>query len=319
MRASCSSSSSACRSSPSSATPRPSLLHRPALAEAYPNDFALWVGTEVRDVRLAERLAGGRSLPRRLHGARARGAGLDHRRSPPAPRRRARRAARASPSASSRRIWCPCPPGTRPARSREFRDALAEVDASALFYHIIDARYRAGRGRGDFAEWIGGRPRPPRPGRAPRAHRPGRGQPRAHPRPPPQRADRRHRGGRRLMAQGSLAQARRLPRGRPARRGGLPLAHRRAAARPAARPRERLALRRALVETLNRLVPILNDLGVETPWEITIGGADFDQVEPRGGPGAGGHRAGHHRGHARPPARDRRRQRAAPPASTRTW
>ena len=35
-----------------------SLLHRPVLAEAYPNDFALWVGTEVRDVRLAERLAG---------------------------------------------------------------------------------------------------------------------------------------------------------------------------------------------------------------------------------------------------------------------
>ena len=35
-----------------------SLLHRPVLAEAYPNDFALWIGTEVRDVRLAERLAG---------------------------------------------------------------------------------------------------------------------------------------------------------------------------------------------------------------------------------------------------------------------
>ena len=28
-----------------------SLLHRPVLAEAYPNDFSLWVGTEVRDVR----------------------------------------------------------------------------------------------------------------------------------------------------------------------------------------------------------------------------------------------------------------------------
>jgi trehalose synthase len=32
------------------------------------------------------------------------------------------------------------------------------------------------------------------------------------------------------------------------------------------------------VETLNRLVPILNDLGVDTRWEITIGGADFDSV-----------------------------------------
>lgn len=33
-----------------------------------------------------------------------------------------------------------------------------------------------------------------------------------------------------------------------------------------------------LVEVLNRLVPILNDLGVDTSWEITIGTADFDLV-----------------------------------------
>jgi hypothetical protein len=36
---------------------------------------------------------------------------------------------------------------------REFRDALAEVDASVLFYHIIDGRYRPGHGRSDFVEW----------------------------------------------------------------------------------------------------------------------------------------------------------------------
>ena len=34
----------------------------------------------------------------------------------------------------------------------------------------------------------------------------------------------------------------------------------------------------ALAEGLNRVVAILNDLGVETTWEITIGTADFDQV-----------------------------------------
>ncbi|HEV8441049.1 MAG TPA: glycosyltransferase [Methylomirabilota bacterium] len=34
----------------------------------------------------------------------------------------------------------------------------------------------------------------------------------------------------------------------------------------------------AIVEVLNRLVPILNDLGIETSWEITIGGADFDFI-----------------------------------------
>jgi len=33
-----------------------------------------------------------------------------------------------------------------------------------------------------------------------------------------------------------------------------------------------------VVEVLNRLVPILNDLGVDTSWEVTIGGADFDTV-----------------------------------------
>ncbi len=34
----------------------------------------------------------------------------------------------------------------------------------------------------------------------------------------------------------------------------------------------------AVVEVLNRLVPILNDLGVDTSWEITIGTADFDLI-----------------------------------------
>ena len=33
-----------------------------------------------------------------------------------------------------------------------------------------------------------------------------------------------------------------------------------------------------VVEVLNRVVPILSDLGVETTWEVTIGTADFDQV-----------------------------------------
>ena len=33
-----------------------------------------------------------------------------------------------------------------------------------------------------------------------------------------------------------------------------------------------------VVKVLNRVVPLLNDLGVETSWEITIGTADFDQV-----------------------------------------
>jgi hypothetical protein len=46
------------------------------------------------------------------------------------------------------------PTGHQARTLREFRDALAEVDASVLFYHIIDGRYRAGHGRSDFVEWV---------------------------------------------------------------------------------------------------------------------------------------------------------------------
>jgi len=46
------------------------------------------------------------------------------------------------------------PTGHQARTLTELRDALIEVDVSALFYHTIEARYRAGRGRGDFAEWV---------------------------------------------------------------------------------------------------------------------------------------------------------------------
>ena len=48
----------------------------------------------------------------------------------------------------------PVPTGHQARTLGEFRDALAEVDASSLFFHIIDARYRHGLGRSDFAEWV---------------------------------------------------------------------------------------------------------------------------------------------------------------------
>ena len=35
---------------------------------------------------------------------------------------------------------------------------------------------------------------------------------------------------------------------------------------------------RVMVELLNRLVPILNDLGIDTSWEILIGSADFEGI-----------------------------------------
>ena len=36
----------------------------------------------------------------------------------------------------------------------EFRAGLADVDASAIYFHMVEARARLGRRSGDFAEWI---------------------------------------------------------------------------------------------------------------------------------------------------------------------
>jgi len=43
-----------------------------------------------------------------------------------------------------------------------------------------------------------------------------------------------------------------------------------------------------VVEVLNRLVPILNDMGIDTSWEVTIGGADFDAATRAVGRALGG-------------------------------
>jgi hypothetical protein len=125
------------------------------LAEAYPNDFALWIGSEVRDVRLAERLAAidafhAGSMERVREDVIATISDhLQH-----------LGAAAARTQGKRFRFFqvhlVPVPTGHQARTLAEFRDALAEVDVSALFYHTIAARYRAGRGRGDFAEWVGG-------------------------------------------------------------------------------------------------------------------------------------------------------------------
>jgi Family of unknown function (DUF5752) len=131
-----------------------SLLHRPILAEAYPNDFSLWVGSEVRDVRLAERLAAidafhaGSMEQVRQDIIATISDHLQHLGSAP-PRTQGKRF----------RFFqvhlVPVPTGHQARTLAEFRDALAEVDVSALFYHTIAARYRSDHRRGDFAEWVG--------------------------------------------------------------------------------------------------------------------------------------------------------------------
>jgi len=129
------------------------LLRRAVLPEAYPNDFAQWAGTELHDRRLAERLA----LVEIFDAGSLEGVRVEliatlegHLRhlTGPLPR------CEDEPFSFCRLHVVPIPSGHQARTLREFRDALAEVDASALFYHLVEARYRLGRARGDFAEWL---------------------------------------------------------------------------------------------------------------------------------------------------------------------
>ena len=129
------------------------LLHRPVLLEAYPNDFALWAATEMSDRRLAERLAAVDAFPSdSLEAVREELVAtiqdhLQHRQAA-APH------TQGEPFRFLQVHLVPVPTGHQARTLRELRDAIALVDVSALFYHIIEARYRQGRRRGDFAEWI---------------------------------------------------------------------------------------------------------------------------------------------------------------------
>ena len=129
------------------------LLHRSALTETYPNDFALWVGSEVRDARLAERLSAvdpfqSESMDHvREELVSTIGNHLRHLPAAPPP-------TQGQPFRFFQMHLVPVPTGHQARTLREFRDAVAEVDASALFFHIIDARYRHGLGRSDFAKWV---------------------------------------------------------------------------------------------------------------------------------------------------------------------
>lgn len=127
------------------------LLRRLVLAEAYPNDFALWADGALGDRRLAERLAVvDLSDAGTVEAVRTQLMATieDH-------LRHGAPAVRASePFAFIQYHLVPVATGLEATTLREFREALAQVDASALFFHLVEARYRLGRRRGDFVEWI---------------------------------------------------------------------------------------------------------------------------------------------------------------------
>lgn len=128
------------------------LRHRP-ITTAYGNDFAAWVAVQVRDQALSERLAV--VNPFEFPSLEALREELvtvvhDHLR-----RLRAVPRVEVGESFHFQQSYIVevelGPPATTLA---EFRDGLATVDASAIYFHMVEARARLGRRSGDFAEWI---------------------------------------------------------------------------------------------------------------------------------------------------------------------
>jgi hypothetical protein len=120
----------------------------------FPNDFAMWAAREVRDQVLGERLGvidpfDFQSLealrlelvttlddhlsrigiiPRVIHG---------------------------EPFYFMRSRLIEIPAGQVAVDLESFEDALSHVDASAIYYHTVEARLRKGVTEGDFARWLG--------------------------------------------------------------------------------------------------------------------------------------------------------------------
>lgn len=128
------------------------LRHRP-VGMAYGNDFARWVAVDVRDQALAERLALVDPFEwKHLEDLREELITIIHdhvTRLSSVPRVEFGEAFHFQ---QSHVIEVPLGPTARTLA--EFRAGLAAVEASAIYFHMVEARARLGRPSGDFAEWI---------------------------------------------------------------------------------------------------------------------------------------------------------------------
>jgi hypothetical protein len=120
----------------------------------YPNDFAQWVAMEVRDHVLGERLAV--IDPFELQGLEALREEIisvidDHlSRTSIVPR-----VIFGKPFHFNQSRMLEVPTGLEVWTLQEFRHALSDVDVSAIYYHIFEARHRLGKPESDFSAWIG--------------------------------------------------------------------------------------------------------------------------------------------------------------------
>jgi len=129
-------------------------LRQSKVTGLFPNDFADWVASQIRDEVLAERLSmvdpfqfpGPEEIREELVSI------IDHHIAAlhPVPR-----VVFGDPFFFLQSSLIPVPTGLEARTLEEFRRCLAEVDASAIYYHALDARIRRGLGGEDFTYWIG--------------------------------------------------------------------------------------------------------------------------------------------------------------------
>jgi trehalose synthase-fused probable maltokinase len=128
-------------------------LRHKFVAGAYPNDFATWTAVQVRDRVLGERLA--MVDPANFSDLQALREELvsvidDHLRDlqvVPA-------VFLGEPFEFIQSRIVEIPTGIHVRTLEEFREALLVVDVSAIYFHLVEARMRLGRGQNDFAAWL---------------------------------------------------------------------------------------------------------------------------------------------------------------------
>jgi hypothetical protein len=128
-------------------------LRHKFVAGAYPNDFATWAAIQVRDRVLGERLA--MVDPGEFANLQALREELvsvidEHLRD----LQIVPGVIYGEPFDFIQSRIVEIPTGTQVRSLQEFRDALLEVDVSAIYFHLVEARLRLGRGQNDFAAWL---------------------------------------------------------------------------------------------------------------------------------------------------------------------
>jgi hypothetical protein len=128
------------------------LRHR-FIERTYPNDFAEWVAKQVRDHVLAERLSVVDPFDfRSLDTLRDELLSIidDHL----SGMTTVPRTGFGTPFYFNRSRILEVPTGLEVRTLREFRDAMSDVDVSAIYFHVFEAHLRLQREENDFSAWI---------------------------------------------------------------------------------------------------------------------------------------------------------------------